>query len=153
MSSPAAKVLYRIAAVIFEELRFVLPGPTANPLGNAPAAGAAVGFSGPFSGTLVLRITRDILPMISANMLGGEPAPNMRLEHAAVGELANVICGNVLPAMAGSDVTFQLDSPRLFEGPVPNDLAAVGALRADICMGLDSGKAELRLFVFGEGIQ
>jgi chemotaxis protein CheY-P-specific phosphatase CheC len=147
MSNAAEKTLYRTAAVIFEELSFLLPNRVDRPIDEAPAVGAAVAFRGPFSGTLVLRITRNLVPILSANMLGDEQSLDEGMQHDAVGEIANVICGNVLPVLSSAVEPFHLESPRHFEGPVPGDLASSLASRTEVHVGLDSGKADVMLFV------
>ena len=146
MSDPTARVLFRTAARIFEELSFLVPSPSAAPIGDAAASGAVVDFHGPFSGRLALRITRDILPTLSANMLGEEHAPDEFMERDVVGEIANVLCGNVLPQIAGSEPVFHLESPHIFDGPVPENPSAAFPVKAEICIGLDSGRAEVMLF-------
>jgi CheY-specific phosphatase CheX len=147
MSNAAEKTLYRTAALIFEELSFLLPSPVSKPIGVAPATGAAVAFTGPFSGTLLLRITRDIVPVLSANMLGEEQLLSEQMERDAVGEIANVICGNALPAISGTDEPFHLESPRYIEGPPPANLLSSAAAKAEAHIGLDTGKADIMLYV------
>ena len=147
MNNPAEKTLYRTAAVIFEEMGFLLPIPGDAPIGDSPAAGASVSFSGPFSGMLIVRVTRDALPVLSTNMLG-EPAPaDARVERDALGEVANVICGNVLPAIAGPDTVFHLKTPLFFDGEVPARLIASHQLRADAHITLECGRADVMLYV------
>jgi CheY-specific phosphatase CheX len=147
MSNPADKALYRAAAVIFEEMGFLLPTPSDRPIGHSPAAGAIVSFRGPFAGALTLRITRDVLPILTSNMLGDERSENEQLERDAVGEIANVICGNVLPAIAGGDATFSLECPRFFEGQVPGDTLPARTPSAEIHVGLDPGQADIALYM------
>ena len=67
----------------------------------------------------------------------------------ALGELANVICGNVLPEIAGDRETFALTPPVLLTevlGPPAAWAGTVGEVR----VGLDDGRAEVRLYLEGE---
>jgi CheY-specific phosphatase CheX len=147
MNTAAEKTLYRTAALIFEELSFLLPGPASQPIGDVPVAGASVAFAGPFSGVLVVRVTRDIVPVLSQNMLGEEGSLDERMQRDALGEIANVICGNVLPKILETDEPFHLETPQHFTGPLPGNLKATLSRVADIHIGLDSGIAHLALFV------
>lgn len=101
------------------------------------AHGAAVAFEGPRAGWLELYVSARTLPPLTATMLGDDEAPEL-MQIDALGELANVICGNLLPAVAGADAVFRLGSP----GPVPKTTSEPTAL---VRLQLDFGAAELRL--------
>jgi len=150
MSDAAEKTLYRTAALIFEELSFILPSPVTRPIGDVPAAGASVRFTGAFSGALVVRITRDLMPILSANMMGDDEPPDERLQRDAVGEIANVICGNVLPKIAATDEPFHLETPQYFEDALPAGFDPSLTLKAEIHIGLDSGNADVMLYTAGD---
>src|SRR3954467_14812941 len=60
---------------------------------------AAVEFVGPSTGAIVVSVTTDVLTALSANMLGLDEAPDAAMQLDALGELANVVCGSVLPAL------------------------------------------------------
>jgi hypothetical protein len=99
-----------------------------------------VAFHGPVEGRLVLSISGNVLPSMVANMLGEEGAPGPEVMEDALGELANVICGNVLPGIAGGQETFHLDPPR--------PMAVGGASpSAEVHVGLGPGRADVLLFV------
>jgi chemotaxis protein CheY-P-specific phosphatase CheC len=133
--------------VIFEELCFILPHSVDKVIGNEPSVGAVVSFNGPFSGKLLVRVTRNIMPVLSANMLGDDEPPDARMEQDAIGEIANVICGNLLPTIAGAEAIFHLESPVFFEGFLPAGTGAPLRSEAEIHIGLDSGKADVVLYV------
>ena len=108
-----------------------------------PDAAVSVGFRGPFEGRLVVRAFGGVLPTLAMNMLGEEEAPPAALQRDALGEVANVICGNLLPAIAGSREVFRLDAP-VPEGP---EAAAPGApLLSSAVLGLEDGRAEILLY-------
>jgi hypothetical protein len=113
------------------------------------AAGVRLDFTGPFAGAVVVRTTADVLAAAAANMLGAGGPPPEPLRRDALGELANVICGNLLPAVAGRAV-FDLGAPR-WTGVAPAD-AALGAPVAEVRLGLEGGRAEVALhLVAGAG--
>jgi chemotaxis protein CheY-P-specific phosphatase CheC len=101
MSEPLAVSLAAAVESTLETSAFLfpmLPDPTADePL---PAfATAEVTFEGACHGRLIVRCAAELLPMLAANMLGEDAAPAAAVQRDALGEIANVICGNVLPAL------------------------------------------------------
>jgi chemotaxis protein CheX len=106
-------VLHAAAAATFETFTFLsaedAPGTGE---GGVAMVTAAVDFTGPRRGRLALRVPSTLLPTIAANMLGDDDAPPSSLQHDALGELANVICGAVLPSLGGPSAVFSLASPR-----------------------------------------
>ena len=106
---------------------------------------ASVSFHGPFNGKLVAIASGELLPAIAANMLGDDQPPTERQQLDALGEIANVICGNVLPAIAGENPVFVLSPPevtRLTSPVEPERDEPVAATR----IALDEGWADLRLY-------
>jgi hypothetical protein len=141
-----ADVLHASAARTFEQLTFSLPlDVPSSPNAQHPSPitlTASVDFRGPFVGRLEVGVTASLLPTIAANMLGQDDPPPLAEQHDALRELANVICGNLLPEIAGPGPLFALAAP---------SLDAAGAtdqpLAADVQLAFDEGTARLRLFV------
>ena len=110
---------------------------------------ASIHFSGHFEGDLFLETSCDLLPVIGMNMLGLDDENSLTHEEQkdAFRELLNVICGNLLPALAGQKAVFNIDGaeihsetsiPETFEGQTPRAMAH---------FGLEVGHARLVLFV------
>ena len=134
--------LYRASARTFEDLAFLL---TAEKADEAQAAlplerTVSVRFHGPFSGSLVLKVSGGLAPALAANMLGidGEAPEGAQLD--ALKETANVLCGNVLPEIAGHKEIFRLDAPELGEACTGAEPAA----RAELVV--DAGRCEVRFY-------
>jgi hypothetical protein len=127
----------------FEELGLLLaseePGQGAGQL----AAGARVHFDGPWSGSVVLRVSDDVLDAAAANMLGHDAPPAEPLRRDALGELANVLCGNLLPMVAGPKAVFQLRSPRWLGADADDDHRA--RTRVAATLDVESGCAEVTI--------
>ena len=147
MNNSAEKILYRKAALIFEELGFLMPRPD-NGYGieNSNDSTGIVFFRGPFSGYLQVSLNSELLSQLAANMLGDENFIIQECERDSLREIANVICGNAHPAIFGFEPIFHLDAPRLFEkagGTAPNgkfkNIAKTHIL-------FDSGYAEVSLY-------
>ena len=146
MSSPVEKILYRKAALIFEELGFMLPCSDDAACAEM-ASSARVNFNGPFGGCLVVSVSSEIFPMLSENMLGSTDPDKKFLNHDALCEFANVICGNALPDIYGVDHIFHLEAPILSEGNGVSALSSDYNKTAQVRIGFNNGSAEITLFV------
>ncbi len=149
MSGDTTAKLYQAAALIFEELGFFFAEvDLTEEQEEAPLEGAArVRFVGPMTGLIEVRIAGGIMGEIAANMLGQDEPPGVEVQRDALGELTNVICGNLLPALAGARGVFDLSQPLVAArseeiGEAPDWERAVL-----VKMGLDEGRAEVLLIV------
>ncbi|MCE5327668.1 MAG: chemotaxis protein CheX [Planctomycetaceae bacterium] len=105
---------------------------------QGPATGsraAAVAFTGPFGGSVIVETCGAVQSQLAANMLGleSDAVPTEQQEQDALKELVNVICGNLLPVLAGPTPVFHIDAPRLLTPQQALDarrdgLAAVAAV-------------------------
>lgn len=124
---------------------FVMPG------GDEPSPPedrmqASVRFDGPFGGIASLTLPCAIVPEIAANMLGedGETVSEQQ-QRDAVGELANVMCGNLVQVLAGPKPVFNLQPPRIAVGPDVTEPSAEGDAAIVARIPLENGWAELAL--------
>lgn len=139
--------LLQAAVLTFEALCFLFPDTElTEQQRHAPTDVAVrVAFAGPFSGQLLIQLCGGLLPTLAANMLGQDEIPPEGQQYDALGEIANVICGNALPRIAGPQEVFQLDPPQLVaRDHVVADEAT--ALAAEVQLGLEQGRVDLRLF-------
>ncbi len=151
MSSTTVQSLSRATTATFEELALLFPEHELSPEQAAAPLDVAVSveFRGPLRGRLVLRASSTILSSIAANMLGDDASRERPLQRDALGEIANVICGNVLPAIAGVEAVFHLAAPYVHEGVevVSRDNDAPSA---SVMVGVEDGRAEAVLYLFGD---
>jgi len=148
MNKQTEAVPYRTAAQIFEDLGFIL---SSREISQAQKdslleATVAVSFRGPFAGSLLIRIYGEVVPALASNMLGDDADPSKEMQEDALKETANVICGNLLPAIAGSALVFDLDAPVVFANPADPVSPGSGRLAARANLGLDFGRAEIELY-------
>lgn len=73
---------------------------------------AIVEFDGATDGGLVISTTPHLLESIAANMLGIE-APSREVKEGALGEIANIICGNTVPGFAHNNEICYIRPPRI----------------------------------------
>ena len=89
-------------------------------------------------------MTDDVARAFAENMLGVSDA-DLAMVRDALGEVANVVCGNLLPDLAGREAVFHLSAPEPID---VTDAAwcarpAVSALSASL--GIDGGRADVAL--------
>lgn len=98
-----------------EKLAFLFASPLEEPPAETGAEMPAVrvAFSGPFCGEIELGLSLPVLEELAANMLGADDGSGLSVEerHDALKELANIVCGNLLPAIGGRAVEFNIKSP------------------------------------------
>lgn len=146
-------ILYRIAEEVLEKIAFIFSFPESgrDPIAFEDAVVASVSFSGVFDGSLLMAVSHQVLPELTGNMLGIDMDEQTSIEeqHDALKELINVICGNLLPAIAGKQIIFNVETPRIisassasrFEG----DPEAIAKLSIE-----DNGHCDILFYVTGE---
>jgi CheY-specific phosphatase CheX len=102
---------------VFENLCFMLPanvgGSLPPDMGSLSRVVVAVDFSGDGEGTLHVTLPDSMIATITSNMLGEDGPLPLEQQYEAVCELANIVCGNVLPRVAGERAVFDLATPRV----------------------------------------
>jgi hypothetical protein len=92
---------------------------------------------------VVLAVDAGLYEAVATNMLGEIPTQE-RQRRDALGEMANVICGNLVPLLGGARGDFQLETPK--PGATERGLCEDGAARvAQTRLTFDEGSLELAL--------
>jgi chemotaxis protein CheY-P-specific phosphatase CheC len=154
MNTRCEATLARVAEKILAELAFMFSMPDDEAVRHVSSAlvASSVDFVGPFSGTLALAMSANMLPAMASNMLGlddGDGSPTPDQQRDALKELANVVCGNLLPAMAGTEAMFKIEAPQIVEAKAIEGTDQARPV-ARTRLTLDEGRAELALFIRGE---
>jgi hypothetical protein len=148
MQSMLTEALREAAVVTFEQMVFLLPDspPDEQQRAVRVTAVARIAFAGPTSGELQLRACEGLLPRLAANMLG-QAMDSEAVQLDALGEIANIICGQLFP---------HLDPYRAFEQRPPQvtawavasgGAAPAGELAARIELGLEDSRADVLLWL------
>jgi len=151
MNNKLDDILLEVAEETFESLVFMLlmPEEEAEEGGEADTGiTAKITFAGPFAGALFLTVSSGMLGSLVVNMLGLEEddAGSPAQQEDALKELLNVICGNVLPAVAGVEAVFDVQAGEILaEGGIPETLGEREPA-ATARLNLDMGVARLSLF-------
>lgn len=112
MADPLHDLLTHAATHTLEGLCMALPDSVGEPQpGEAPRAAVEIGFTGPFSGSLILRAFGSVLDELAQTMTMADGPVSESEIGDALGEIANVVCGNLLPTLAGERTEFDVHSP------------------------------------------
>jgi CheY-specific phosphatase CheX len=147
MPQPHTTALLQAATATFESLAMLFPEPRSTdgaefiPL----AATYSVTFRGAGVGRVVVGVTSGVLPALAENMLGAAAVPDCQLQRDALGELVNVVTGNVLPLVHGAAAVFRLDAPAA-ELDVPFAARAGESQVALARLHMDEGDVLLAMF-------
>ena len=154
MSDKIDNVISKVVTETIEKLVFMFASPydPKNSTEEDPDIGVSVSFTGPFSGTLGMKVSGEVLSEIAVNMLGVDDEDEITIEdkNDALKETINIICGNILPAIAGKRAVFNIGVPEIIQegedikGNDGEDLAS------DVKLSLDEGRCDLVLFVNGK---
>ena len=156
MSEQLKEILSRVVRETLEQLAFMfsLPEDERGCMIPDSAVAATISFSGSFSGRLVMTVSNQLLPELAANMLGvDEEETALNQQHDALKETINIICGNLLPAIAGNEVVFDIDAPVII-----TEVEAIKNIIKDndnklaslVKLNIEESECDLFLFIDGE---
>jgi len=99
-----------------------------------------------------MKVSRKVLSEIAGNMLGVDDEDDITMDdkNDALKETANVICGNILPAIGGKQAVFNIDTPKMIPEGEHMKIRDGEKLVSDVKLSLDEGRCDLVLFVNGE---
>lgn len=106
-----------------------------------------VSFSGPFGGRLTVSLYGRMMGTLAANMMGEDEPPPIKEQQDALGEVTNVICGNVLPKVGGSREIFYISAPRYVDDADLLGKPQEGESAVQVSVPLDDGRADVTLFL------
>jgi len=154
MTQQIRSILAGAATDTLEKLAFLFAFPDAERSHDIPepAATGRVEFSGFFRGSMVVRISTSVLPELAANMLGAtdDAEVSEEAQQDAFKELTNVICGNVLPAIAGDQAEFHITAPAALCAADARSLIRNDTADCVVRLALDEGFCDVYLFIEGK---
>jgi CheY-specific phosphatase CheX len=151
MKTQIEKILIESTVKTLEDLCFIYQEPELKDAQeNLPLEAAAeVKYrNDDFTGRLLIESRGGLFSAIATNMLSND-APNAQQKKDALGEIANIICGNVVPSLGQGGREYKIESPRslnkddlLKEEKQENPLVK-------ITLNFNQGRADIKLFVDG----
>jgi CheY-specific phosphatase CheX len=154
MNDKIDHVISQVVTETIEKLVFMFASPYQSENSNEedPDIGVTVSFNGPFSGSLSMKVSAEVLSEITVNMLGVDSEDEITPEDQsdALKETINVFCGNILPAIGGKQAVFNIDAPEII--PLGEDIKVKDGekLVSAVKLSLDEGRCDLILFANGE---
>lgn len=153
MREKLKKILSRVAVRTLEQLAFIFsfPEDEKNNIHPDSAVGVSISFEGAFSGFLSMIVSNQVLPELTANMLGvDDEETTVDQQYDAFKETINIICGNLLPAIFGKQIIFNIDSPEIIPGAEAIKKKDEYKAASMVKLILDNGQCDLFLFVDGQ---
>ncbi|MBD3267895.1 hypothetical protein GF373_14600 [bacterium] len=120
MNADRKELLESTFTTVLEQFAFMFAEPAGKeefPTDRDRYVQATLRFVGPMTGQLVLAVPEEECVVYAANILGTDPDDGEAQDDAADSfkELVNVTTGQVLTALAGEEVVFDLSVPELGE--------------------------------------
>jgi CheY-specific phosphatase CheX len=142
MSTPLKNSLFEATVAAFEQAAFMAVSRTPSEAQRAQAieSAVAVDIDGVIRGRMVLGLSANLFPQLAGNMLGDDTPLPADQQRDALGEMANIIAGVLLPALSGTDAVFRLAAPRLVNLEEERPLCTTA-----LELGIDDGRVELLL--------
>ena len=149
MTTQIEKVLIESTVRTIEDLCFMYQEPELkNAQENLPLEAAAkVEYrSDDFTGKLLIETRGGLFSAIATNILSNDD-PSAQQKKDALGEIANIICGNVVPSLGGGGREYKIEPPRSLN---KDDLLKEEWKEepvAEITLNFNDGRADIKLFV------
>jgi CheY-specific phosphatase CheX len=110
-------------------------------------AAAEVKYKGDYTGKLIIETRGGLFTAIATNMLSNE-IPNSQQKKDALGEIANIICGNVVPSLGRkSGGGYKIESPRFLDKDALSKDEGKEKPLAEIVLNFKEGRADIKFFV------
>ena len=141
--------LTEVLTRVLQGMAFVMPGPDVDRDGTSPEktmrACAVTRFTGEFNGKVMLTVPADMLPDLLKDMLGEDEDERHSSKQMcdALGELANVMCGNLLAEIVDTKLVFDLERAEVSLHSDPEVLLEGDTVLGSTRVTLAAGSAEL----------
>lgn len=151
MPNELKEKIYESAVRAFEMMCYMFPldedeiGED-DPCLDAGCMTSLVTFDGASDGGMVIRADEDLVDAIAANMLGSDDA-SPEQKQGALCEIANIICGNVIPDFSDGDKISYIRPPRVAsEDEDPHELFRGMEKAGPVRVNLDEGNADIVVY-------
>ncbi|MBP3191926.1 chemotaxis protein CheX [Natronogracilivirga saccharolytica] len=151
MKNSLNEKIYSTAAETFEMMCYMFPleefeVEETEKMEESGSVVSVVNFDGASHGGMILRASRDLVDAIADNMLGSDDATEEQ-KHGALCEIANIICGNVVPAFSDGEEISYIRPPRIAApGEQPHSLFDSMNHSETVRIHLDEGSAEISVY-------
>jgi CheY-specific phosphatase CheX len=110
-------------------------------------AAAEVKYKGDYTGKLIIETRGGLFTAIATNMLSNE-IPNSQQKKDALGEIANIICGNVVPSLGRQGGRgYKIESPKFLHKDELFKEEGQAKPLTEIVLNFNQGRADIKFFV------
>jgi len=110
-------------------------------------AAAEVKYKGDYTGSLIIETRGGLFSAIATNMLSNE-IPSSQQKKDALGEIGNIICGNVVPSLGRqSGRGYKIESPSFLHKDELLKREGQAKPLAEISLNFNQGRADIKFFV------
>lgn len=151
MNSALDEQLSQIVSKTLEDLTFLFTTPESWEMPNYSGDEklVSVRFMGHFEGDLIFVCPPSVGREMTVNMLGlddDEGVAEAQIQDA-LKEVINIICGNILPILAGADAVFNIMAPEILSFNSENNFGRPAAPVAQVKLDLEGESGYLFLFL------
>jgi len=112
-------------------------------------AAAEVRYRGDLNGKLVIETRGGLFAAIASNMLSND-SPSSQQKKDALGEIANIVCGNIIPSLGHiGGQGYKIESPKFLNKEELVKEEGQEKPVAEITLNLNSGRADIKFFADG----
>jgi len=150
MKKQIENVLKESTIITFEDICFIYQVPELKDAQKNMEleAAAEVKYRGDLTGKLLIETRGGLSMAIAANMLSND-VPSAQQKKDALGEIANIICGNVVPSLGRGKLEYKIESPRPLNKDELLKEEKQGNPLAEITFNFNEGRADIKFFVDG----
>jgi len=150
MKTRIEKALEEATVKTFEDVFFMYPSPELKDIQKnlKPEAAAAVKYRGNYTGKLLVETRGALLSAIATNILSNDLSDS-RQKDDALGELANIICGNIVPYLGRGGKGYKIESPKSLNRKQLLEEKKQGKPVAKLTLNFDQGRADIKFYVDG----
>jgi CheY-specific phosphatase CheX len=151
MKSKIEKVLEEAAVNTFEDICFMYQVPELKDIQKnlTLEAAAEVKYRGDYTGKLLIETRGGLFSAIAANILSIN-SPSSLQKRDALGEIANIICGNVVTSLGRSKLGYKIESPKSLKKDELLKEKRQGKPLVEITINFNEGRADIKFFVDGD---
>jgi CheY-specific phosphatase CheX len=150
MKKQIENVLKEATIRTFEDICFIYPVPELqdDQKNLKLEAAAEVKYRGDFTGKLLIETRGGLFTAVAANMLSND-VPNTQQKKDALGEIANIICGNIVPSLGRGGQEYKIESPRSLSKEDLLKEEKKDKPIVEVTLNFNQGRADIKLFVDG----
>jgi hypothetical protein len=148
MKTKIKKALEDATVSTFEDTCFMYAVPELNEIQKdlKPEAAAEVRYKDGYTGKLVVETRGGLFSAIAANILSNDN-PTPRQKKDALGEIANIICGNVVTCLGRSRQGYKIASPVFLSKSNIGKEEKKRKPLSEITLNFNEGRVDVKFFV------